>query len=199
MNRITGLVASFSLLLTLSACGSSPPVRYYSLEVLETNYQRDSEPALALGIGPLRGPDYLSRSRIVTRGSDSEVNIDDFNRWVEPVDDALYRIVATNVDALLDGVVTIAFPYSGFSGIEYRVVGRINRFDADQDGRTVLLAQWGIVNADSEFVVQPRRARYEAQARASGDYSAIAAAMSEALQDFSRDIAAEFEKAGLAP
>ena len=55
----------------LAACGSSPPVNYYSLEILESDFRRDSDGALLIGVGPLRTPDYLSRSRIVTRGDKS--------------------------------------------------------------------------------------------------------------------------------
>lgn len=195
MNRITRIIMTFGLLLSVSACGSSSPVRYYSLDVLETGYDRDSEESVGFGVGPLRTPDYLTRSRIVTRGSNSEVIVDDFHRWVEPVDDAIYRIVSSNLDSLIDDVVVIAFPYSHIKQLHYRAVGRIDRFDADQNGTVVLLVQWAIVAEDSDFVVRPKRARYETRASNPDDYGSIASAMSEALAEFSRDIAREFEAA----
>jgi uncharacterized lipoprotein YmbA len=79
--------------------------------------------------------------------------------------------------------------------LNYQVVGRVDRFDADSDGRVVLLAQWTILTPDSEILVQPRRARYETQASDPGDHGSIARAMSEAIAEFSRDIASEFEAA----
>jgi len=195
MNRITRVIMTFGLLLSVSACGSSSPVRYYSLDVLETGYDRDSEESIGFGVGPLRTPDYLTRSRIVTRGSNSEVVVDDFHRWVEPVDDAIYRIVASNLDSLLDDAVVVAFPYAHLKELRYRVVGRVDQFDADKGGSVVLLVQWGILMADSEFMVSPKRARYETRASNPDDYGSIARAMSEALAEFSRDIAREFEAA----
>jgi uncharacterized lipoprotein YmbA len=86
----------------------------------------------------------------------------------------------------------VAFPYNHFADLDYQVIGRVDRFDTDEHGRVVLVAQWSIMTPNSEFVVAPRRIRYETQASDVTDYGAVAAAMSEALAEFSRDIAREF-------
>ena len=177
------------LAMAVAGCGSSPPVNYYDLQSLETGYVVDSEKSLAVGVGPLRAPDYLSRSQIVTRQSDSTIFVDDFNRWVEPVDDAIYRIISENLDSLIDEAVVVAFPYTHIADLHYQLLGRISRFDADADGRAVLQIQWSVIGPDDEFVVLPRRARYEAMAAQPRDYPALALAMSEVLQQFSRDVA----------
>ncbi|HSM29099.1 MAG TPA: PqiC family protein [Woeseiaceae bacterium] len=175
--------------LSVGGCGTSPPVHYYDLEALETGYVSDGEAYLRVGVGPLRTPDYLSRSQIVTRGGDSRVIVDDFNRWVEPVSDAVYRVVAENLDSLIDDAVVVAFPYTHIANLDYQLVGRISRFDADADGTVVLQIQWSVISAQDEFIVQPRRARYEARATRAGDYPALVRAMNEVLQQFSRDVA----------
>ena len=187
--------ALVGLLLLVTACGSSPPVRYYSLDALDARYEGEVEVVAGLGVGPLRMPEYLAKTRIVTRRGNAEMIVDDFNRWAEPVEDEVHRIVATNLDGLLEDTVVVAFPYRHYTDLRGRVVGRIDRFDADQDGQVVLLVQWGIVTHDSEFIVVPRRAQYDARASTAGDYSAIANAMSEVLAEFSRDIAREYREA----
>ena len=179
----------------LAACGSSPPVNYFSLETLETDYRRDSENALLIGVGPIRTPDYLSRSRIVTRGASGEVLVDDFNRWVEPVDDAVYRIVSNSLDILLADAAVIGYPYTYVADIDYQVLGRIDRFGANHDGRVELHMQWAVTTPNGDVLVYPKRAVYVAQASSGRDYLSIARAMSEALQAFSRDAAAEIESA----
>ncbi len=153
----------------------------------------DGDTHLTVGVGPLRTPDYLSRSQLVTRGSDATINVDDFNRWIEPVDDAIYRIISENLDNLIDAAVVVAFPYTHIADLDYQLIGRISRFDADQDGTAVLQIQWGVITSKDDFVVRPKRARYEAQAAQAGDYPALARAMSEVLQQFSRDVAAELQ------
>ena len=186
------------LALAAGGCGSSPPVTYYDLAALETGYVADGETHLRVGVGPLRTPDYLSRSQIVTRGSDSRVVVDDFNRWVEPVSDAIYRVVSENLDSLLSDAVVVAFPYTHIADLDYQLIGRISRFDADTDGTVVLQMQWGVISSRDEFLIQPRRVRYQASAAQPG-YPALVRAMNEVLQQFSRDVAESLNGAALRP
>ena len=188
-------LAIVGLLLIVAACGSSPAVRYYSLEAIDARYDGEVEVVAGLGVGPLRMPEYLAKTKIVTRRGGAEMIVDDFNRWAEPVEDEVHRIVAANLDGLLEDTVVVAFPYRHYSDLRGQVVGRIDRFDADKDGQVVLLVQWGIVTHEQDFVVVPRRASYEAQAGTAGDYTAIATAMSQVLADFSRDIEREYRSA----
>ena len=193
MNRIASLVQVVSIALVLGACGSSPPVRYYDLEALETGYAPDKLGSSSVGVGPLRTPDYLSRPRMVTRADDTTIVVNDFDRWVEPLDDAIHRVLATNLDAQLDDAVVVAFPYTHISDLDYRVVGRINRFDADADGLAILEIQWGVIGPKDEILVQPRRARYEARSSREPKYAGTAQAMSEVVQQLSHDVAARLE------
>ncbi len=195
MKAISYPIALFVLAIALAGCGSSPPVRYYSLDTMHASYETDAGDVVALGLGPLRMTESLAGSRIKTRGLDSEVIVDDFNRWIEPLEDALHRITAANIDGLLDGVVVVAFPYSHFTDLDYQLIGRVDRFDADTTGSVVLLVQWTVLTLDSEIVVPPRRARYDAQAANPGDYGSLATAMSEVIADFSRDVASRLEEA----
>ena len=194
MNPARRKAPAVLLAIILGGCGSSPPVSYYDLQALETGYVADGDKSVAVGVGPLRSPDYLSRSQIVTRKSDSTIFVDDFHRWVEPVDDAIYRIVAENLDSLLDEAIVVSFPYTHSGDLDYQVIGRISRFDADQDGTAVLQVQWGIISSRDEFLVQPKRARYEVETSQAGGYPALARAMSEVLQEFSRDVAKSLER-----
>jgi hypothetical protein len=54
--------------------------------------------------------------------------------------------------------------------------------------------QWSVIGPGDAFVIQPRRVRYEAIAAQPGDYPALARAMSEVLQEFSRDVANSLER-----
>lgn len=193
MTRIGRAFTGISLLFVLAACGSSVPVRYYTLDVVEANYEEPAEGSKRLGLGPLRIPRYLSRSRMVVRGSNSEMLVDEFSRWLEPFDHMVHRIIAANVDGLLLDFDVGAFPYNYYADFDYQLIGRIDRFDPDQSGKVVLLVQWGIVTPELDVVVAPRRNHYEVQVSNPDDYGSIAAAMSEAIGQFSRSIARELE------
>jgi len=190
MIRTKWLAATVLLATSVGGCSSSPPVHYYDLEALETGYVAERGPSsLRVGVGPLRTPEYLGRSQIVTRGADSQVVVDDFHRWIEPLGDRIHSVVAENLDSLLDDAVVVAFPYTHIADLDYQLIGRISRFDADTDGTAVLQVQWGVIASRDEFVIQPKRVRYQAGAAQPGDYEALARAMSEVLQQFGRDVA----------
>ena len=188
------ICALASLLMT--ACGSSPPVRYFSLSSSVAAVGQDPEDAVAMGLGPIRMPEYLNRSQIVTRGSGAEIIVDEFSRWAEPLSPAVHRIVSTDVDNAVDGLVVVAFPWESAvrAEVDYRLLGDVIRFDADRSGRVILEVQWGVAKvAPHESVVRPHRNRYQARAGSPDDPAAIASAMNDALAEFSRDIANKFE------
>jgi uncharacterized lipoprotein YmbA len=182
--------------LLLTACSSSPPVRYFSLSSTVADGQQDPDDAVVLGLGPMRMAAYLNRSQIVTRGAGAEIKVDEFSRWAEPLAVAFHRIVSTDVDNTMDGVTVLAFPWESAvrSQVDYRLLGDVIRFDADRAGRVVLETQWGITVVNSgETAVRTRRIRYEAQTGSPDDPAAVASAMNETLAKFSRDIASEMQ------
>lgn len=181
-------------LTTVAACGSSPPVRYFSLVPIEAEYQQDPQDSPIVVIGPMRYPDYLKRSQMVTRGAGAEMVVHDFSRWAEPLDQAIQRMVASNVDTLVSGAIVVAYPVNPSIDIDHRLVGRVDRFDTDDDGLAVLDVQWGVIDADRNVLVSARRARYESRASRPGDPAAVAIAMSNAVNEFSRDIATELNR-----
>ena len=185
------------VLSTLAACSSSSPVRYFSLNPIDSEFRQDLDDAVLLGLGPFRMPDYLNRSQIVTRGANAEMQVDGFSRWSEPLATSLLRIISADVDNLLEGVVVVIFPYESFvrEQVKYRLVGDINRFEADYQGHIVLEAQWGIADTDGGMAVPVRRNRYQTEAAIADDPGAVTAAMSDALAQFSRDIASKLEAA----
>ena len=194
MSQLRSVTNCLLLALTLSACGSSPPVRYFSLSSTVASGAQTPDQAVVLGVGPMRMAEYLDRSQLVTRGAGAEIQVDEFNRWAEPLSVAFLRVVSTDVDDLLEGVTVLAYPWESAARaqVAYRLLGEVTRFDADESGEVLLETQWGIVKTDSdEWLVKPHRTRYTAQAGSSGDADAVAAAMNEALAKFSRDVANE--------
>jgi len=191
--RSITLCAFVSLL--VGACGSSPPVRYFALSPMDSVQQQDPDDAVTLGVGPLRLPEYLNRSQIVTRGGGSELEVDEFSRWAEPLTQALHRVVSTDVDNMMNGVMVIAFPWEAVvhNEVDYRLLGEVTRFDADRSGRVVLDIQWGITDTTGQATVVIRRSKYEKRAARPDDPAIVVSAMNDALAMFSRDVASELE------
>ena len=178
------------VLIVLAGCGTSQPANFYTLDDAGFEFLSDGETAVVLGIGPIRVPEYLERSQIVTRGPGAELLVDEFNRWAEPIGRAHHRIISQNVDSLLDGVVVVGFPYGPVMTYDAKLVGRIGRFDMDTSGTTRLAVFWAIATVDGDVLVEPRRSEYTETGGEPTDPNSIASAMSNCLTQFSRDIAA---------
>jgi len=192
LGKITFVAA---IILLLGACGSSPPVRYYSLEQIDVVAKPDATDSKIVGLGPFRIPAYLRRPQMVTHGPGADVNIDDFSRWAEPLDQAVHGIVANNVDSLLTDIIVVAFPYISTVDVDYVVVGRIDRFDVGADGNAVMIVQWGLVDSSRETQIAPQRHRYTTRVSNPGDPGSVAMAMSDILTQLSHDIAKGLDNA----
>lgn len=191
-------IRSFSLLwvvLALAACGSSPPVRYFTLQAPAIDYHQDAPGTPALSLGPLRLPEYLDRSQMVRRGAGAEIVVDGQSRWAEPLDQAVHRVVARTVDGLADALIVVAYPTTSMIDPDYRLVGSIYRFDADAQGLAVFEIQWAVADAESNPLISARRSRYTKQAASAGDPGALATALSDTLEQYGRDVAREMNAA----
>jgi len=198
MNRTVRYIVAFCFLI-MAGCGSSPAVHYYALETIDNRLAQDDEGSPIMAVGAFRMPEYLNRSQMVTRGPGAEIIVDEFNRWAEPLDNAIHRVLASNLDVLLESVVVVAYPSSALVNIDYRLVGRFDRFNSGQDGLVVLDVQWAIADSTGTVRLSPRRARFESQATRPDDPGSIAQAMSDVLAQFCRDIAGEIEAVELDP
>jgi len=173
-------------------------VRYFTLDPGNLQYRQDAAGSPVLSLGPIRLPDYLDRSQIVTRGAGLEIIVNGQSRWAEPLEQAIHRAVALTVDSLVDDLVVVAYPVTAMIDPDYRLVGRVYRFDVDINGLAVFEIQWGAGDVEAKPLISARRSRYTKQATNAGDPGAIAAALSDTLAQYGQDIARELNEA-LAP
>ena len=188
MNRTIQIIVTFCVLL-IAGCGSSPAVHYFALDTIDDVVPYDEAGSPIIAVGAFRMPEYLNRSQMVSQGSGAEIIVDDFNRWAEPLDDAIHRVLANNLDVLLDSVIVVGYPSSAVVNIDYRLIGRIDHFNSGEDGLVVLRVQWAIVDAAGDVKSPPKRAQFESQAARPGDPGSTAQAMSDVLAQFSRAVA----------
>ena len=192
MNRSGRLSLLISLstlaVLSLTGCASSPPVNYYQLETLNAGPESPAADAPVLVLGPIILPDYLSRPQMVTHGDGARLNVDDFNRWAEPLDQATIRVLASNLDGLIRELVVVQ-PGNRALSADYRLFASIRGFETDASGTTTLVVQWGVRDMGGGSLVSPRTGRYEARAGSPQDPQAVARTMSDVLAAFSRDAA----------
>jgi uncharacterized lipoprotein YmbA len=178
------------VLATLAGCAPSQPTRFYTLStVTEPAAAPRSGQGLVIGLGPITLPQYLDRSDIVTRAGANQMKLGEFNRWAEPLEPLLTRIMAEDLYTLLDANDIIPIPQHGDLPLDRVVEVDFTRFDANVAGEVKLDARWRVYRGDNETLVASSRSLVAEQGAPVPDYDAIVAAMSRAVRQASQEIA----------
>ncbi len=179
-----------TLLLGLSACvRNSPPIHFYMLKPIETSRVMTKAPAGAespvIGLGPIRVAAYLDRPQMVTALSSQEYKVAEDRRWGEPLSDAVPRVLAENLSNLIPTDKIVLYPWPSKPKVDVQIGVNILEFHEDDAGQVRLTALWTVKVADKEISQKKFTCRQPAPAT---DYAMIAAAQSECLARFSREI-----------
>lgn len=190
--RLRIITALFLISLTLWAgCAVSEPSRFYTLTPIQDSEigtrAEKYERKIAIGVGPVRFPDYLDRKQIVTRSGRNEIKISEFDRWAGQLKDNTISILCENLSALLSTNLVFAYPWPGSTKPDYVVEVEIMQFDGDLGGKVVLVSRWIVRGGRDKKVLYMKKSRYVEPVEAQG-YPAMVAAESRALANLSRDI-----------
>lgn len=176
-----------AIIALLTACAASPPVRYYALEAPAPDGPAGVSGRIMV-VGPIAIPEYLQRPQLVRRTPGAALEIDDFHRWAEPLEDAVPRVLAQNLNALGTEFAATPAPAHGVDA-DWRLNAVVLSFEADAAGTVGLVVQWSITDLSGSRTEPWRTDQYRADAPAR-EPGAVAAAMSELLARFAADVAA---------
>src|SRR5882724_6529323 len=188
---VVSLVAS---LLGLGACASTPSHFY----VLNTLSASETMPATAaaqgpvIGVGPITVPKYLERPQIVTRASRNQLALGEFDRWAEPLQDNVSRVLAENMALLIPTDHILLNPWPRSATLDYQVGVEMLQFDGWLGGESSLIARWSILDrAERELLSRKSHLNAPVGGR---DYEAMVVALNQMLETLSRDIAAAIQR-----
>ena len=150
---------------------------------------------VSLAIGPVTFPGHLDRPQIVTRIGENRFVLAEFDRWAEPLVRSLPRVLAENLSTLLSTDRVIVIPRKTSTSIDYRITMDVIRFDGDLGKEVSLIARWAILDPDGNEIVLIKKSSFVVKTRRE-DYEGLAAAMSEAVGELSREIATAIRAAG---
>ena len=100
-------------LVGLAACTTTPPSRFYTLSSLPAAGPPPAGAATQiLLIGTVELPQTLDRPQFVTRSGANKVDVAELDRWSEPLDGMVRRILAADLTARLGGyrILTATLP-----------------------------------------------------------------------------------------
>jgi uncharacterized lipoprotein YmbA len=190
MNDRLSMVARAALLgglLALAGCAGSESVRYYVLSATPAGPDGAAVRDIPVGVGPVELPEYLDRPQIVTRTSQNELNVADFDRWAESLKDNTIRVLAENLAMLLPSQRVSVYPWKRATPVDYQVTVQVSRFDRLEQGGSVLTVRWRVLDGGGGELLS-RTSTYRETPSGPG-YSATVAAMNRNLEAFSRDVA----------
>jgi uncharacterized lipoprotein YmbA len=196
MNRIScpllGLIVGF-LVMVLLGCASTPPTRFFVLSPVsgfEKMGNREGERCFAIGIGPVKIPEYLNQPEIVTRITQNEVRLDEFVKWAEPLENNISRALAENLPSLLCVRTIAIFPWRGQISLDYRIDVHVIQMDGILGESASLDVAWSITDGTGhkKSPLSTKRSTYK-EPTGGGDYEAFVSAQSRNLASLSRDIA----------
>ncbi|MBN2366072.1 MAG: membrane integrity-associated transporter subunit PqiC [Calditrichaeota bacterium] len=187
-------IALLALILVMEGCGGSRPSRFFILtSTVQKNSPEDRPDSLRIGIGTIRFPEYLNRPQIVSHKTANELNLAEFYRWAEPLQENLARILAENLSQLIGTDHVFILPWQTVTNLDYRIFLEIRRFELNTESKVVLVAVWQIVSGKDKRPVVHRRSEIFREAD-SLNYNSLAESMSHTLEILSREMADELTK-----
>jgi len=193
-NHIINLFLTTIVAAVAAGCASAPS-HFYTLNSTAT---AEGAPvaSYAVVVGPVSVPALVDRPQFTVQVATNRIEVDEFNRWAEPLGDSIARVVAGDLVVLLGTPMVTTKPLANFDPA-YRVTIDIQRFESLRGpAPTNGTAGNGDVLVEAVWVVRrtaggaPRSGHTIAREAAAGaGFDLLAAAHSRALAKVSGDIA----------
>ena len=180
--------AAVALIAMLAGCGSSPKENFFTLSGPQTPPPAATASSISVYVGPVSVPEAVDRTAMVLRTGPNQVDIDDTNRWAEPLKSAIPRVLAETLMRELGTPRVMASRAGTPSVVDFRVAVEIQRFDSSLEQGATLDALWSVTPAKGAAARTGRT--FAQEPSASRDPAGVAAAHSRALARLARDIAA---------
>lgn len=180
------------ILMFIGGCAGTPSSKFYTLSpITDRANQSDNlppNPPLSIAISPIKFPDFLDRSQIVTRPSPNTLKISEFHRWGGSLSSNFVQVFGENLSLLL-GTDRIFYPRQIETfAIDYRVNLNVKAFEGELGKTVVLDVDWIVIDQRRKdaAIMQNTIIR---ELTEGPDYESFVSAQSRALGALSRQIA----------
>jgi len=189
MRPFAPMLAALALLST-GCFGTSPPSKFFLLSPSPAGASAGPSigPEGALGVMPTRIAAYLDRPQIVTFVGDNSVDLDEFNRWAEPLSSGVTRVLAQELSAMLPTWRVLPQPWDPIVPLRARVVVDVTALGWNRSGEARLEGNWAILTTPGELAAARGRVVLRRQVTGSGTDAAVAAT-SGLIAELAREIA----------
>ena len=185
-------LVSVAVAICLAGCANSPTARFYTLTPIASQEAKGSSGAavnpVSISIAPVEIPDYLDRPQIVTRGGRNELRLAEFDRWAGSLSNNIAAVLAENLGLLMGTERVFVYPRMSGEKADYSLALRLLRLDCVLGDQVLIKAQWTLL-AGSDRKDVATRVMTLSEKLNDRQYQTMAAAISSALGEVSREIA----------
>jgi uncharacterized lipoprotein YmbA len=196
-SRAEQLLATAFLVFSLVGCSSSPSARFYLLSpapVADNEAGRtEQEDCINLRIARATLPEYLNRPQIVTRTTENDLTLADYDQWAEPLSDTFTRVLAENISRHICTKRISLSPGKALGGSDYRVEVEVYRMDGSLGKEAEIEAWWTVSGGAGTTVLLSKRSKFSEPVKGK-TYDALVQAQSRILDTFGREIAEAIRK-----
>jgi uncharacterized lipoprotein YmbA len=175
-------------------CSSSPPIQKYiltpSIESDAETLSGKNDTEITIGIGSIEFSDYLMRPEIVSFKGNNELNVDQFNRWAEPLKENFERVLVENLSSLIPTNRIYIFPWQEEEPNSFQITIMVNEFGMRSDSSVVLDARWSVSKKVKRDFLMTQRSFYTENA-AGVSIEGKVKLLSDLVGELSREIANE--------
>lgn len=186
---MTRIILVLATALMAASCGQRPDPQLYVISPVPDTAapgEKVGDPVRA--VLRVRFPDYLDRPQIVSRSGANALELNQDDRWGEPLDEGLPRVLAENLSHYLPGARVVVPQEAPGHDVPFEYLVSLDAYEPDGQGSVVMRGRWHLRDERRDKVVAEGRIdeRRPLASRAAAD---VVAAMSESLDEASRQIA----------
>jgi len=184
-------IVSVALALAVSACATSTPVHYLSLDDGRPT-QPGSPSGLRVAVTQVNVPEFVDRPQLVVRTDGHQLRMDDQYEWAEPLRVQIPRVFARYLGEALNSGRVVALPLDAQNfELDFKVMLDIQRFEVIAGQGVELDVVWRVEARDGRYFFGRSLAReaIETTKAAVGDYANVLSAENRALQRTAKQVA----------
>ena len=134
---------------------SNSDENYTVSKILNFKDLNKSVPSNAFYIKQVELPFYLDDSRIVHRVDNGEIRFFENERWGEPLEEGVGRVLGANLSHALNSHFYSVFPHRKRNGVHYEISISIDRFERVSNTEILLKGSWELYSKDFKECVHP--------------------------------------------
>ncbi|MDD5664826.1 MAG: PqiC family protein [Candidatus Omnitrophica bacterium] len=146
-----------------------------------------------VGIGPIKIPEYLNRPQIATVNKNRMITFAQFDRWGEPLDLSILRVLSENLASSMTGVDIEMYPWNMLMPVRLQVVLDVVQIDVELEKDLIFVVRWSVLDLKNKSLVLSKRTVLKEPVKPS-NYSGVAAALSSVLGRLGNEIIQELSQ-----